>query len=199
MRLSFESNIRAVERDLSDAARNQVPFATSMALSETAADVRDAETARLDRVIDRPTPFTRRAYGMRRATKRRLEARVFVKPIQARYLKTLEGGLVRTPRRRALVTPAKIRKNKYGNMARRAVPNALAKPNVFSGTPKGRAGVPGIYQRRRGKLVKLASYVRRARYAPQLNFERSAARLARAAFPANFERALIKAFASRRR
>lgn len=198
MRLSLESNIRKVERDLSDAARKQVPFATSLALNETAKHIQKAETARLSKVLDRPTPFTRRAYAIRRATKRRLEARVFVKPIQAAYLSRLEDGGTRTPAGRAIVTPARIRLNKYGNMPRRAIQRNLARPDTFSGKPKGRSS-PGIYQRKRGKLVKLASYTRAARYRPQLRFKLMAERRARRAFPAKFQRALAQAFATRRR
>lgn len=199
MRMSIESNIRAVERDLSDAARNQVPFATSLALNEMAKEVQEVETARLEKVLDRPTPFTKRAYAMRRSTKRRLEARVFVKTIQARYLEAQEEGGTRTPKRRALVVPAGIRKNKYGNIARGAVKRNLAKPAVFSGTPRGGGKGPGVYQRKGKRLVKLVSYARRAKYTPRLGFKRNAARLSSQRFPAVWEKALRRAFASRRK
>lgn len=199
MRMSLESNIRAVERDLSDAARRQVPFATSLALNEMAEAVRDHETARLEKVLDRPTPFTRKAYAMRRSTKRRLEARVFIKAIQARYLEAQEEGGTRTPKRRALVVPAAIRKNKYGNIARGAVKRNLAKPAVFSGTPRGGGKGPGVYQRKGKRLVKLVSYAKRARYSPRLGFKRSASRFTSQRFPVIWEKALRCAFASRRR
>ena len=193
MRMSLESNIRAVERDLSDAARRQVPFATSLALNEMAEAVRDHETARLEKVLDRPTPFTRKPYAMRRSTKRRLEA------IQARYLEAQEEGGTRTPKRRALVVPAAIRKNKYGNIARGAVKRNLAKPAVFSGTPRGGGKGPGVYQRKGKRLVKLVSYAKRARYSPRLGFKRSASRFTSQRFPVIWEKALRRAFASRRR
>ena len=193
MRMSLESNIRAVERDLSDAARRQVPFATSLALNEMAEAVRDHETARLEKVLDRPTPFPRKAYAMRRSTKRRLEA------IQARYLEAQEEGGTRTPKRRALVVPAAIRKNKYGNIARGAVKRNLAKPAVFSGTPRGGGKGPGVYQRKGKRLVKLVSYAKRARYSPRLGFKRSASRFTSQRFPVIWEKALRRAFASRRR
>lgn len=201
MRLSLQSNIRAVERDLSDAARRQLPFATSIALNETATEIQKNETKRLNRVIDRPTPFTKRAYAIRRSTKRRLDVTVYAKRLQSRYLSTLEDGGTRRPKGRALIIPAKMKKNKYGNLPRGSVKRMIANPNVFSGAPKGRKGSPGIYRRVAGgrKLTKMVSYTNRAKYKPSLSFRRSAEKTAINRFPAKFERALSKAFATRRR
>lgn len=201
MQLSLRSNVRDVERDLSDAARRQLPFATSVALNDTAKDIQKNETRRLSKRLDRPTPFTKRAYGVRRATKRRLEARVFVKPIQARYLEKQEdGGLVR-PKGRALLVPHKARVNKYGNLPRGAVKRMVANPKVFSGTPKGGRRGPGLYERqgRNKRLVRLITYTKSARYRPRLGFKQSARKTAIARFPVHLQRALVKAWASRRR
>ncbi len=199
MRMSLQSNLRDVERDLSDVGRRQLPFAASVALNNTAGDVHKNETRRLSKVFDRPTPFTRKAYAIRRSTKRRLEARVFVKPIQARYLKKQEEGGTRQAPRRAIVVPQKVRVNKYGNLPKGAVKRNLANPKVFSGKPNGSARGAGIYKRQGKKLVKLMSYIPRARYEARLSFRRSAAKTAGHRFPVHLERALIKAFATRRR
>jgi len=199
MQISLHSNLRDVERDLSDAARRQLPFATSLALNATAGEIQKNETRRLDKRLDRPTPFTKKAYAIRRSSKRRLEARVFVKPIQARYLRMQEEGGTRRPKGRAIVLPQKARVNKYGNLPRGSVKRQVSKPNVFSGRPKGSGRGPGVYRRQGRKLIKLVSYTGRASYEPRLGFRQSAAKTAARRFPVHFERSLRKAFSTRRR
>ncbi|AKU43289.1 minor tail protein [Rhodobacter phage RcRhea] len=199
MRISVASNLRDVERDLSDVGRKQLPFATSLALNEMADELAQEETARMDRALDRPTPFTKRAWAVRRSTKRNLVAAVYARRIQAAYLSKLEDGGDRTPEGRALILPAKLRLNKFGNLLRGAVKRAVAKPNTFSGTPKGAAGRgPGVFERRGKKLVKLVTYADRANYRPQLGFEDAARKMVARRFPAKLEAALIRAFSARR-
>ncbi len=201
MQMNVENNIRAVARDLSDAALRQLPFATSVALNDAAAEIQKNETKRLDQTIDRPTPFTKRAYGVRRSTKRRLDVTIYTKTAQARYLSILEEGGTRRPKGRALVIPAKTRRNKYGNMPRGAVKKMFADPKVFSGKPKGGNRPAGLYRRnaRNKYLTKLVHYKPRAIYKPSLKFKRSTEKTAINRFPVHFERALSKAFATRRR
>lgn len=200
--MSIVSNIRDVERDLSDFARKQLPFATSLAINATLDDIHKNETRRLERTIDRPTPFTRKAYGRKRANKFTLAGAVFAKDIQAGYLKRLEKPSTRLPKGRAIVIPRKVRLNKYGNMPKGRVKKALASPKVFSGRPRG-GGAPGIYQRMgrkgRGRLVRLIDYAKRAVYrkAP-LQFERNARLTAEAQIPIHFERALNRALRTAR-
>lgn len=205
MRVDFRSNIRAVERGLSDFAAKQVPFATSLALNATAEEIQKEESERLGKTLDRPTPFTRRAWAVWRSSKRNLSAKVFAKDAQAAYLSTLEDGGTRTPKGRAIVTPAGLKLNSFGNMPKGAVKKALASPRVFSGTPKGRA--PGIYQRTGVTakapggtgLVKLTSYIRRAGYKPTLGFKEEARALALRRMPHHFQAAMARALASARR
>lgn len=199
MHLSVASNLRDVERDLSDVGRKQLPFATSLALNEMADELAQEETDRLDKALDRPTPFTKRAWAVRRSAKRNLTATVYARRIQAAYLSALEDGGERTPTGRALVLPAKLRVNKFGNLPRGATKRAVAKPKTFSGTPRGAGGRgPGVFERRGKKLVKLVSYADRAKYRPQLGFEDAARKLVARRFPAKLEAALIRAFAGRR-
>lgn len=197
MDVNLRHNVREVERGLSDFARNQVPFATSVALNETAADVARNATKGLARRLDRPTRFTLRAFAILRSTKRRLAARVFAKDRQASYLATQEDGGERTPEGRALVVPVRIRLNQSGNIARGGIKRALARPDTFSGAPGGRAG--GIYQRTRTGLRLLVSYAAKAVYSPRLRFRSDAAKTAAARFPVQFERALRRAIETARR
>jgi hypothetical protein len=200
MDISFQHNIREVERGLSDFAQRQVPFATSIALNETAADVAKNQTANLSRRLDRPTRFTLRAFAILRSSKSRLVATVFAKDAQAKYLKLLEDGGTRKPKGKALVVPVNIRTNKHGNIARRGIKTALARPDTFSGKPGG--GRPGgIYQRLTGGrgLRLLVDYAARAVYRPILGFKSGARKTAAARFPVQWERAIRRAIATARR
>lgn len=197
MDISFRHNIREVERGLSDFAQRQLPFAVSVALNATADDVAKNATKGLARRLDRPTRFTLRAFAVLRSTKNRLAARVFAKDRQAEYLAFQEQGGERAPSGRAIVVPVGIRRNQHGNIAKGGVKRALARPDTFSGAPAGRAG--GIYQRTRTGLRLLVSYAAKAVYRPRLRFRADAEKTARARFPVQFERALLRALATARR
>ena len=58
MQFDVRSNIREVSRWLTDAERKQVPFATVLALTMTAKDIKAEEIVTMRRVFDRPTPYT---------------------------------------------------------------------------------------------------------------------------------------------
>lgn len=207
MRFSVRHNIAEVERGLSNFARQQVPFAASVAINAVAAQVAEEQDRQLRRALDRPTPFTLRGVGVIRSSKRRLEAAVFVKDRQAAYLRFQEAGGARQPSRRAIPVPGKtLRRNKFGNMPRGAVKKALAAPNTFSGRPKG-GGPAGVFRRlgasadrERGfKLERVLTWADKARYTPRLGFIKTARRVAARRAAPEFERALSAAIATARR
>lgn len=200
MDFKITGNIKEVERGLNDVARRQIPFATALAINEVLTEIRRNWEKRLRRALDRPTPFTMKAFGIRRATKRSLTGMVFTKDIQAGYLNWLEEGGERQPKRRAILVPVRQRLNKYGNMPRGAVGRTLASPKTFSGAPKGRPA--GIYQRTgKGKtagLKLLVHYADGAIYKPRLKLVAGAAKTATARLPGAMLRAMRKALASAR-
>lgn len=157
-----KTNIKQILRSVEDAYKKQIPFAASKALSDTANDAAKAMRAQLPKKLDRPTPFTMRAFGTRRATKHNLEAVVYIKPIQSEYLKyAIKGG-----RRRKNVMPVNARVNKYGNIAGlrggRKINTLLAKPNTFKAVING---TNGVWQRTKdGKLKLLIAINQPARY-----------------------------------
>lgn len=198
--ISFDHNIRAFERQLSGLAQRQLPFATSLALNDTADTIKRNAERSLDRDLDRPTPFTKRGLMVLRSSRRRLEATVLFKDRQASYLAWQEEGGTRRPLRRAIPVPVGVRLNRYGNMTRGRVRALLARRDVFSGNPTGRAG--GIYQRTgKGgrKLRLLVAWEGSATYRPRLNFRRSAERTAVHYFPIALDRAMRRALATARR
>lgn len=206
MRLSLRHNVKQVRRDLSDAARRQLPFAVAVMLNDVAAQVKTAGERAIVRRLDRPTAFTRRAFMVLRARKSALAAEVRAKRIQADYLATQEFGGTRRAKRKARPVPTTVRRNKFGNLSRREVQKLLSKKNVFSGVPKGGGRPGGIYQRlgassdRPGgyDLRLLVTWSPRQQYRPRLGFLTVARRTAQAEAPRAMDRAFRKAWATRR-
>lgn len=125
--------------------RSQASFASALALTRTARDTAKRLNAELPKHLDRPTPFTQRAFGSTRANKRRLKAQVFVKDIQAGYLKyAIEGGT----RRGSVPVPFRVnaRLNRYGNLpgSRGKFAKLAARPHHFAATIKG---IDGVWKR----------------------------------------------------
>ena len=76
-----------------DAAREQVPFATALALTKTAQAVQTDLVDEMRRVFKSPTPFTMASLYVKSAKKSDLTAYVWVKDRQRRYMLTeIEGG-----------------------------------------------------------------------------------------------------------
>ncbi|WP_420578795.1 hypothetical protein [Oceaniradius stylonematis] len=197
MLLSFESDIAQWTRYLDRSVARQVPFATAKALTDTARlDLKPAAERLIRKRLDRPTPFTQKGPAFSGARKHRLVATVFIKDIQAEYLRVQEQGGVQRPKGRAFLVPVGQRRNKYGNLPRNAVRNALAKPGTFSGRV---GGVGGIWQRMKsGKLKLLVRYEDETSYQPRLGFHVEMAKVAGRAFPARFARSLQQAIRTAR-
>lgn len=134
----------------------QLPFATALALTRTAQDVKRAEEAAIRTAFDRPTPYTMRSVFMRPATKQRLEAVVWLKDERAtegtpataylgpqvyggeRGLKRFERSLVKVGHMKygdRAVPAAAARLDSYGNMSRGQIVQILSqlKANTLAG------------------------------------------------------------------
>jgi len=190
---SIDHNIDRFERSLTDFQRQQLPFAMSLGINETLEDVKAGEERLLDVRLDRPTPFTKRGLAVKRSSKRRLSGRVFFKPIQSQYLQRLEDGGERRPKSIAIPVPVNARLNRYGNMSRGAIKRLLSKPNVFSGTVKGVAGIWQRPGRKGGSPKLLVAYEPKARYRKQLTFGRDALATAKRRLLPNMRRGMTHA------
>ncbi|KZL15125.1 hypothetical protein [Pseudovibrio sp. Ad37] len=207
--IRYTANFSEVAKGLTKAEERQVPYAISLALNETAQDIKANSEKALSRRLDRPTPFTKRGLALKRASKRNLSAVVFFKDRQADYLELQEKGGTRRPKRKALAVPFSQRLNKYGNLPRRSIDRLLKRPDVFQGEING---VEGIWQRpKRGKrrngsrgtkgrtgLKLLIAYEKSADYQPRLRFEEGARKTADARMKRNFRRAMQRALATAR-
>lgn len=93
MQISVQSTIKQVMPKLEQFTSRQAPFTIAKALTETAKHVRKAMGESTNTVFDRPTAFTRNAFAFMPARKDKLQALVFAKDKQARYLKfQVQGG-----------------------------------------------------------------------------------------------------------
>ena len=80
MKITISHNISEVARALA-AAPKQVQYATAVALTKTAAKVREAIPAAMDKTFDRPTAFTRNGTYLIAARRDDLTAQVVFKDI----------------------------------------------------------------------------------------------------------------------
>ena len=167
--LTLKVDTKLLERKLSNASK-QIPFAMSKALNDTADEVARRLTSGMDRHLDRPTPFTKRAFLTgsgrfkgKRATKRDLVAIVQADKVQNEYLKLNVYGGIRTPKRRAIMVPTpSARLNQYGNVSRGMQRQMV---DERGGYFKGGEGMsPGIYKRTRKQVTMVASYETSTKY-----------------------------------
>lgn len=88
------SDLDATLRRLDNMTARQLPFALSRALNDTAKDIQEAERKEMQRVFDRPTPYTLGAFMVRPATKENLVATVERKDqvVGKHYLEVEEKG-----------------------------------------------------------------------------------------------------------
>lgn len=94
----------------------QARFATAVALTRTAQDLQRQIPAELDKVLDNPTPFTKRGTYVAPARRDTLRAEVGFRPVQARYMALqIEGGTVQ-PGAAGIKLPGNIQLNAFGNI-----------------------------------------------------------------------------------
>lgn len=199
MEIRIKVDIRAFERQLTDIQRRQLPFATARALTFTARDVQKELAEELPRAFDRPTPFTRNAFGFVGATKATLTARVFVKDIQAEYLlPQIEGGkraLKRFEQRltdirgKSIAVPGSgSRLDQYGNLSRAQILKLVRKGD------KNLIRLPsGVYVRQNKQLVPLLLFASSATYRKRFDYAGIARRTVDRIFQRHFDSSLALA------
>lgn len=77
--LSLRSNLQEITASLTEFERQQLPFATALALTRCAQQAKIDLQAEMKKRFDRPTPYTLNSLYVRPATKTRLEASVEIK------------------------------------------------------------------------------------------------------------------------
>lgn len=224
MNLNIKPTIEAANRTLSNIERNQIPFATARALTETAKTVQKLEQRRIPRVIDRPTRYTQNSLFIQPAKKRDLKSFVGFKNVsrrgipQAVYLEKLITGGARGKKpaeRRAqsdgllignqyLVPSRELRRNKFGNVTKGRVTKILDGADekgspYFVATIKGTRAVWQRHGRKKRKVKPL--YIITSNlpdYSQQYDFGQLAGDNARRIFPRRFSSSLQRALATAR-
>lgn len=203
-------------------AADQVPFATAVALTRVAADAATELARELPKYLDKPTPFTMRAFSISRADKRTLTSAVFAKDAQAKYLQWQVFGGNRAPSRVAQKLPTAIKLNDFGNIPRGEIARLVklaqagkrltkasgrrlavsSKVDLFYGDP-GNGTPPGIFKRvvqgDQHRLIPLVLFTKQpAHYQQRLPMRAIVERVVRDRFPAHFRAALDQAVRSAR-
>ena len=215
MRIDVDSNATEVARSLRFLFRDQVPFATSVAINNTAKGIQTVQREGMKR------RFTiRRAYVLQGvkinkfSTKRDLEAVIEIDPTREFLFKFEEGGTVR-PRGTRFAVPDEVRRTKTGVVSRVLRPRSLEfkrsgsgpRGEVFRGKkrtfmirrPDGTGAIFQRFGRRRSTRVRmLFSFTPKAKIEPMLEFEVTAQTVFDATFASNFERSFARAQASAR-
>jgi len=163
----------------SEAVAKQLPFATSVALNNTAFDARKAINGATRGFFDRPTKFTQSAFLVQKSKKKDLTAFVYANNKQgksrSRYLRySIQGGQRRQkgferyflgapndgtiPPGATFVPTGNVKLTSSGNVSiptLKRITKGLegsARGGFFIGTPRGGDRPPGIYRRSRERL-----------------------------------------------
>ena len=183
LKLTIDSDIASLTKWISETQGKQMPSAVRNALNDTAKDSMFWWKKNLDKYIDRPTKFTIRNIQYTRAEKNRLVSAVgfasptFGKPVgqgSAHYMKLqIEGG-TRLPQKRAIAVPtSNYKTDKFGNIGKtEKIKSLLEKPNHFSGSINGKAGIFKKKGRGKNKKVEMViAWEPKAEYQSRLNFQ----------------------------
>jgi hypothetical protein len=210
MQINVSSNISTFTKAIDAFGRNQIPFATSMALNDAAFEVRKDTIERVwPKSVKLRNPAFMKAVmmpirGDNRATKRKLTATVQNFPSGARhrdYLQRLAVGGVKTPNGRSIAIPAEdMRLRARGGVTAGNRPRALLdKPRVFRQTIDGQE----MILRRRGKARYPLQRLYLLEQAPvnidnQFRFYEEGSRTARRSMAQNFNKRFAQAKRSAR-
>ena len=196
----------------------QVAFAASRALNAIGKAVADAMPEEIEKVINKPTPFTKRGVRvLKYANKNNLGVVVGFMAAQAAYMKWQTDGGTRSPGPGGLKLPAAIKVNEFGNIPRGIIARLVAvarkerklgkvtsrrtsvsnKVDLFYGDPKDQAGKSrprGIYKIVGQSLIPLIIFpVTPARYRKRLDFPAVAEKIVRQQWSSLFDAAMAEA------
>ena len=172
--ISVRTNVKEIQKSLDTFTRQEVPYATALAINSICAKIIEREKANFKSVFDRPTPFTLNALGFKPASKLNPTATIFMKDAQEKYLEPYEYGGKQIPVKPgnvAVLNPIAIGLNQYGNIPQNRIKQLLGldlndphkvkvmsarrQTNLqknqrmyFTGVPSNKPGAPaGLWQR----------------------------------------------------
>lgn len=137
----------------------ELPVALSAGLNRTMAAIEQAELNAMETHLHKPIPFTLAGLGVQKSHPRHLDATLYIRPIQAKYLKyAIEGGVID-----AIIAPVAVKLTPAGNIPgkKRGLAGIGTRKNDFVSRVKtpGRAqGKVGLW-RRQGDSARLLAVV----------------------------------------
>jgi hypothetical protein len=189
---NIKGDLKPITKHLTKVQKKQIPFASAAAINETLKQVVKAEQMQITKRLDRPTPFTVKAFKIRYAKKHALHGEVIIKPAQWKYLKyQIEGG---TRTGKIGVPTANAKLNKYGNLPGRRKGLIRGKKQYMN--DKGVWERSGGKKNPRSKLV--VAFASSVTYTKRFPFYKIADGVARSQFQKNFQRSIKRAIASAR-
>lgn len=202
--------------------KGQLPFATSLALNQTAREVQLAYKGQTTKAFKDPVPFTRNAFRYNKSTKATLVAEVFPSPDRPYFRTQIFGGQRRwkdyegfirgiassqgKPLPPGKLLPTRLAQNAAGNPKRNLFGLIESRTSTtdtggfFIGVPKGRGNrTAGVYRRSRGRLFPyfLVSDSE-PQYQPRFPFEKIGNATVRRVFPTKLSVAVDRALATAR-
>ena len=144
MQIQVDNNIKEATTWLMRQSK-KMPKITKNALNKTAFKVNDAEKAQLPRYLNEPTKFTLNGFRFVGATEIKPEVKMFIAPIQAKYLwYQIEGGILKdtaVPVMTNVMSAGRL--NQYGNIKGKRSGLLKTKGDHFG---KGKGGRTNIYR-----------------------------------------------------
>jgi hypothetical protein len=206
-------------RRLDAIGQKQAPFAIARAMTVTVKQAKLAEDKHILEAFDKPTPFTQRAVAFTGATKNNLQASVFVKDVQAKYLeaeaeggkrefKSFEQQFADGGQVQVALPGSGAQINQYGNLTKAKIKQIAAAVNtggkskrLFLGHPKGSTLPSGIYTRmpNNTSIVPVLVFAAQAVYQKRFRFNEVGRATITAAFPSNMAKAWADAVRTARR
>jgi len=225
--------VLTIDQDLAKATawtktvKKQLPFATSVAINNTAFDVRKSLNSGTRGAFKSPVKFTQSAFLVQKSKKRQLFAIVFAQDKagkdRARYLRFgIQGGQRpqkgmevffergipndgTIPSGAFFVPTGLVKTNAAGNVTRATLKriskgmNSSPRGGFFIGTPRGGNRSPGIYRRSRGKLQPyFIATINRPDYRPRFDIQSIGAKVVERRFSIYFNKSLSKALSTAR-
>ena len=186
----IKGDMKPITRGLTKMQSKLIPSAAAKAINKTLFQIMDAEKAQMPKKLDRPTPFTVKAFKINMAKQHQLYGDIHIKPIQWGYLQyQVEGG---TSVNRVDIPTSNLKLNKYGNIPGKRT--GYVKGNKFIKTI---GGIKGVWKKtggkRNSKLKLLVVLDKTVTYRKRFPFYKIAGGVARARFQRNFARTMQQA------
>lgn len=126
---------RRMHKFLDEHSKNQIPFATAMAINRMLFEGKKGTARDMDKVYDGgATRWSKQAVQYIKASKQLPYGFLYVKEDRPYIVTTMDGGPV-TPTKQVLIKPMNISINKYGNITKGAVAKRYNNDKFFAGKP----------------------------------------------------------------